>query len=111
MFIQVDLTIFHKTNASIKSWRQMVRIGLFNGFLKHVKEILPTSPTKCPADVPMHLENPSSNYTDRFEKKLLDTFRSVFRLPVPKGLFRTVVAISADDDAKVARVEFIIELK
>jgi hypothetical protein len=88
-----------------------VNFGLFNGFLKHVKEILPTSPTKCPADVPLRLENPSSNYTERFEQKLLNTFKSVFRLPVPKGLFKTVVAVSADDDSKVARVEFFIEIK
>jgi hypothetical protein len=76
-----------------------------------VKELFPAMPSNCPSQVPLHLENFGSNFTDIIEKKFVDKYKFIFKVSLPKGFYRIVATMSANGDPKVARVECVAEIK
>jgi hypothetical protein len=70
-----------------------------------------TFPSECPTKVPAHFGNSGFNYTEEFERKLIDDFKSSFKMSLPKGLLKSAITLSTVGDPKVARIDWAMEIK
>jgi hypothetical protein len=123
---QFEYTLSHKPNASLPTWRQLLRIpqiylckimssntwtSITNKFFHYSEEIFETFPSECPSKVPAHFGNSRFNYTEEHEKKIIVDFKSSFKMSLPKGFLKSVMTLSTVGDPKVARIDWAIEIK
>jgi hypothetical protein len=118
--------LFRKADPATNSWRQVIRIpqfklcgglqtganfAMFKNFMRLVRTLFPNGPNGCPSVLPLHYDNGGINYTDRFQQSLTDEFKNTFRITIPKGMARSVILLTAEDDPKVLKVEVVSEVK